>query len=55
MFEIGRDIFKHGSLNASSDRRGHRRMRIVYYVFVVAFAIFVVRTLALGIEGTDRA
>ena len=55
MFEIGRDIFKHGFYSASNDREGHRRMRWVYYVFVAAFVVFILRTLALGIEGTDRA
>ena len=55
MFEIGKDIFKHGIFSASSDRKGHRRMRIVYYVFVAAFVLFVGRTLQLGIEGTDRS
>ena len=55
MFEIGKDIFKHGFFGASGDRMGHRRMRIIYYVFVAVFIIFVVRTLQLGIEGTDRS
>ena len=55
MFEIGRDIFKHGFLNASGDRRGQRRMRIIYYVFVAVFILFIGRTLQLGIEGTDRS
>ena len=55
MFEIGRDIFKHGFFSASGDKRGRRRMRVVYYVFVAAFVLFVGRTLMLGIEGTDRA
>ena len=55
MFEIGKDIFKHGFVNASGNRQGHRRMRVVYYVFVAAFVLFVGRTLQLGIEGTDRA
>ena len=55
MFEIGRDIFKHGFYSASQNRDGHRRMRWVYYVFVAAFVVFIGRTLALGIQGTDRA
>ena len=55
MFEVGKDIFKHGVFNASSDRMGRRRMRIVYYVFVMAFVVFAGRTLWLGIEGTDRS
>lgn len=55
MFEIGRDIFKHGFLNTSGDRRGQRRMRIIYYVFVAVFILFIGRTLQLGIEGTDRS
>ncbi len=55
MFEIGKDVFKHGFLGVSDNRTGRRRMRFIYYVFVAAFAVFVVRTLQLGIEGTDRA
>ena len=55
MFEIGRDIFKHGFYSAAQNRDGHRRMRWVYYVFVAAFVVFIGRSLALGIQGTDRA
>ncbi len=55
MFEIGRDIFKHGFVGADGDRRGRRRMRIVYYFFVAAFILFILQTLRFGIQGTDRA
>ena len=55
MFEIGRDIFKHGFYSASVDRDGHKRMRWIYYIFVAVFVIFILRTLSLGIEGTDKA
>lgn len=55
MFEIGKDVFKHGFLNASGDRKGHGRMRFIYYLFVAVFVLFVGRTLFLGIEGTDRS
>ena len=55
MFEIGKDIFKHGFLSASGNRSGRRRMRVLYYLFMIAFAVFAVRTLQLGLEGTDRA
>lgn len=34
---------------------GSARLRIVYFVFVTAFVIFISRTLLLGIHGTDRA
>lgn len=55
MFEIGKDIFKHGFLSASGNKSGRRRMRVLYYLFMIAFAVFAVRTLQLGLEGTDRA
>ena len=54
MFEIGEDILRHNFFR-SQNRDGHRRMRWVYYVFVAAFVVFIGRTLALGIQGTDRA
>ncbi len=55
MFEIGRDIFKHGFREAGANIAGRRRMRIVYAVFLAVFVLFVGRTLQLGIQGTDRA
>lgn len=55
MFEVGRDIFKHGVAGQNSDRAGRGRLRFVYSLFLLAFIIFTVRTLQLGIQGTDRA
>ena len=55
MFEVGKDIFKHGFMGAFGDRVGRQRLRIIYGCFVVAFAIFVSRTLYLGIQGSDQA
>ena len=55
MFEVGKDIFKHGFAGAFGDRIGRRRLRIIYLCFVVVFVIFVGRTLLLGIQGTDRS
>ncbi len=55
MFEVGKDIFKHGFAGAFGDRIGRQRLRIIYLCFIAAFFVFVVRTLQLGIQGTDRA
>lgn len=55
MLEIGRDIFKRGFTGAASNIAGHRRLRIIYGVFAVVFIVLTVRTLQLGIQGTDRA
>ncbi|MBD5391871.1 penicillin-binding protein 2 [bacterium] len=53
MFEIGRDVCRHTF--GVSTSAGRRRLRIVYVLFVIAFAIFIVRTLQLGIHGTNRS
>ena len=55
MFEVGRDIFKHGFTGASGNTLGHSRLRFVYGVFLVAFVVFAGRTLQLAIQGTNRA
>lgn len=55
MFEIGKDIFKHGFTGSPDNKVGHGRLRFIYYVFVAAFVVFAVRTLWLGAQGTDRA
>ena len=55
MFEVGRDIFKHGFSGAAGNVTGHRRLRLVYLFFVVAFIVFALRTIQLGIQGTNRA
>lgn len=55
MFEVGRDIFRHGFTGARGDGLARRRLWVMYSVFFVVFAIFVCRTLQLGIQGTDRS
>ena len=54
MFEVGRDIFKHGFTGASGNAVGHRRLRFVYGLFLVAFVIFVGRTFQLASRGSNR-
>ena len=55
MFEVGHDIFKHGFIENSGDRFAHRRLRWIYGLFIFFFVLFAVRTLYLGIQGTDRS
>ena len=55
MFEVGKDIFKHGFSGARGEATGRKRLRVMYRVFFIAFMIFIGRTLQLGIQGTDRA
>lgn len=55
MFEIGKDVLKNGFRATGGDAMGRKRLRLVYSLFVIAFSIFIVRTLYLGIQGTDRA
>ncbi len=55
MFEVGRDIFKHGFTGVGGNALGHSRLRLVYFFFLVAFVVFAGRTLQLGIQGTNRA
>lgn len=55
MFEVGHDIFKHGFIENSGDRFAHRRLRWIYGLFIFLFVLFAVRTLYLGIQGTDRS
>lgn len=55
MFEVGRDIFKHGFRGVGENSLGHRRLRFIYGIFCVAFIVFAGRTLQLAIQGTDRA
>lgn len=55
MFEVGKDVLKNGFSGGGGDATGRRRLRIIYSLFVIAFCIFVVRTLSLGIQGTDRS
>lgn len=39
----------------SGDVTARRRLQFIYALFCLAFVVFVVRTFALGIQGTDRA
>lgn len=55
MFEIGKDVLKNGFKATGADSVARRRLRVIYFLFVIAFIIFVVRTLSLGVQGTDRA
>lgn len=55
MFEVGHDIFKHGFIENSGDRLAQRRLRWIYGLFIFFFVLFAVRTLYLGIQGTDRS
>lgn len=55
MFEVGKDIFKHGFSGVRGEATGRKRLRVMYTAFLIAFMIFIGRTLQLGIQGTDRA
>ena len=55
MFEIGKDILKHGFAGVRGDVVGSRRLWIMYFVFACMFILFIGRTLQLGIQGTDRS
>lgn len=54
MFEVGRDIFKHGSNDVRMQRCNGLRMAVVLGIFCFLFAMFVVKTLYLGIAGSDE-
>lgn len=55
MFEVGKDILKNGFKASGGDSVGRKRLRFIYSVFVVIFSIFIIKTLWLGVQGTDRA
>ena len=55
MFEVGKDVFKKGFSGSIGDVTARKRLRFIYSLFILAFAIFTFRTLWLGIQGTDRA
>ena len=55
MFEVGKDIFKHGSIGVRGDGVARSRLGFMYKVFLIAFVLFIGRTLQLGIQGTDRS
>lgn len=54
MFEVGRDIFKHGFTGAGGNASGHRRLRFVYGIFLIAFVVFAGRTFQLAGKGSNR-
>ncbi len=55
MFEVGKDIFKHGFTGARADTMTRGRLKTMYTVFLIAFVLFAGRTLQLGIMGPNRA
>ena len=54
MFEVGRDIFKHGFTGVGGNPMGHSRLRFVYGLFLVAFVVFAGRTFQLAARGSNR-
>ena len=54
MFEVGRDIFKHGSNDVNSSHRNTIRMSVVLGFFFGLFILFIVKTLCLGFMGSDE-
>lgn len=55
MFEVGRDIFKNGFRGGGTGVAGRGRLRFIHCLFILAFGLFIARTLQLGIQGTDRS
>lgn len=54
MFEVGHDIFKHGSNDLDAPRGSKVRMAIVLGLFCFAFVLFIAKTLCLGVIGSDE-
>ena len=54
MFEVGRDIFRHGFTGIGGNTMGHRRLRFVYGFFLIAFVVFAGRTFQLASIGSNR-
>ncbi|MBD5388765.1 penicillin-binding protein 2 [bacterium] len=55
MFEVGRDLLKNGLIRRAADTVPHQRLRFIYSLFALAFAVFIGKTLYLGIQGTDQS
>ena len=55
MFEVGKDIFRHGFVWGRGDATARKRLGVMNTVFLIAFLLFIGRTLQLGIQGTDRS
>ena len=54
MFEVGKDIYKHG-FTGRAGNVARPRLQFMYVVFLGLFIIFGIRTIQLGIQGTDRS
>ena len=54
MFEVGRDIFKHGFSGMRGNVVARKRLGILNAVFLAAFVLFIGRTLQLGIQGPGK-
>ena len=54
MFEVGHDIFKHGSNDVVAPRGGRMRMSVVLGLFCIGFVLFIGKTLYLGVTGSDE-
>lgn len=54
MFEIGKDIFKRGFCGGYVDRSVMGRLQFFYRVFLFAFIVFGLRTLQLGLQGSNK-
>ena len=55
MFEVGKDIFKHGAKGTRIDGTTRKRLSFVHFAFFAIFILFVLRTLQLGFQGTNRS
>ena len=53
MLEVGRDILKHKLKDVCVPRANSGRVSLIYFLFCVAFTLFVVRTLYLGFSGNE--
>lgn len=53
MFEIGKDIFKHDFYGGKTDRTAVNRLRVFYWIFLAFFLLFGLRTLQLGLRGSN--
>ena len=54
MFEVGKDILKHGISATQDDATTRRRLNVVDFAFLAAFVLFGFRTLQLGVQGTEK-
>ena len=53
MFEIGHDILKHRLKDVRVPRANTKRLSFVYFMFFTLFAMFIGRTLYLGLRGNE--